>query len=130
MGAIDDDTLAQGNVSIMQGVHVAYPGVLGGAPFLANSASGRATRTFINRYIQEYGTFSGCTPYSADALSLVAAAVRRSSSADPRRLRGALESTPYEGVAGAYGFSPIDHGGMSPDVLAMFVAQHGSWVRL
>ncbi|NUR27605.1 MAG: ABC transporter substrate-binding protein, partial [Catenulispora sp.] len=129
-GAVDDDTLSEDNQAIMQGVRVTYPAVLGGAPLLANGAAARATQSFINRYTQQFGSFSGCAPYAADALALVAAAVRRASSVDPRRLRGALESTPYEGVAGAYGFSPIDHGGMSPDVLAMFVAQRRTWVRL
>ena len=30
----------------------------------------------------------------------------------------------------SYGFSPIDHGGMAPEVLVMFEAQHTGWVRL
>ncbi|NUT33714.1 MAG: ABC transporter substrate-binding protein, partial [Hamadaea sp.] len=129
-GAIDDETLAGDNAAVMEGAQVLYPPVLAGAPFIVNTASGRVTRTFVNRYTQEYGSFSGCTPYAADALSLVAAAARRVSTVEPRRLRGALESTPYDGVAGAYGFSPIDHGGMAPEVLTMFAAKHGAWARL
>ena len=129
-GAIDDDTLTDKTVARMRKVYVCYSAVLSGAPFIVNTASGRATRTFVNRYTQEYGTFSGCMPFGADAVNLVAAAARRASTLDPRRLRGALESTPYEGVAGSYGFSPIDHGGMAPEVLVMFQAQHTGWVRL
>jgi branched-chain amino acid transport system substrate-binding protein len=128
--AIDDDTLKDDNASVMNGVYVLYSPVLAGAPFIVNTASGRETRTFINRYNQEYGSFSGCAPYAADALALVAAAARRVSTIEPRRLRGALESTPYDGVAGAYGFSPIDHGGMAPEVLAMFQARNSGWQRL
>ncbi len=127
---VDDDTLSDKTMSYMHNVYVCYSAVLAGAPFIVNTASGRATRTFVNRYTQEYGTFSGCMPFGADALSLVAAAARRSSTVDPRRLRGALESTPYDGVAGSYGFSPIDHGGMAPEVLVMFGAQRTGWVRL
>jgi len=129
-GAIDDDTLTDKTAADMRNVYVCYSPVLAGAPFIVNTASGRATRTFVNRYTQEYGTFSGCMPFGADALSLVAAAARRASTVDTRRLRGALESTPYDGVAGSYGFSPIDHGGMAPEVLVMFQAQHTGWVRL
>jgi len=128
--AIDDDTLSDNHAEVMQDVYVLYSPVLAGAPFIVNTAGGRATRTFVNRYTQEYGTFSGCAPYAADALALVAAAARRVSTVDSRRLRGALESTPYDGVAGAYGFSPIDHGGMAPEVLAMFQAKGRGWTRL
>lgn len=128
--AIDDDTLTDKTMAYMRNVYVCYSAVLAGAPFIVNTASGRATRTFVNRYTQEYGTFSGCMPFGADALSLVAAAARRASTVDPRRLRGALESTPYDGVAGSYGFSPIDHGGMAPEVLVMFAAQRSGWIRL
>lgn len=128
--AIDDDTLTDKTAARMVNVYVCYSAVLSGAPFIVNTASGRATRTFVNRYTQEYGTFSGCMPFGADGLSLVAAAARRASTVDPRRLRGALESTPYDGVAGAYGFSPIDHGGMAPEVLVMFQSAHSGWVRL
>lgn len=129
-GAIDDDTLTDKTAAGMRNVFVCYSPVLAGAPFIVNTASGRATRTFVNRYTQEYGTFSGCMPYAADALSLIAAAARRASTVDPKRLRGALESTPYDGVAGSYGFSPIDHGGMAPEVLVIFTSQHTSWIRL
>lgn len=128
--AVDDDTLTDKTTARMHNVFVCYSPVLAGAPFIVNTASGRATRTFVNRYSQEYGSFSGCMPFGADALSLVAAAARRASTVDPRRLRGALESTPYDGVAGSYGFSPIDHGGMAPEVLVMFSAQRTGWARL
>ncbi|NUR74037.1 MAG: ABC transporter substrate-binding protein [Hamadaea sp.] len=128
--AIDDDTLKDDNASVMEGVFVLYSPVLAGAPFIVNTASGRETRLFVNRYNQEYGAFSGCMPYAADALALVAAAARRVSTVEGRRLRGALESTPYDGVAGAYGFSPIDHGGMAPEVLAIFQAKGQGWQRL
>jgi len=128
--AIDDDTLSDDHASVMNGVYVLYSPVLAGAPFIVNTASGRETRLFISRYNQEYGSFSGCAPYAADALALVAAAARRVSTVEPRRLRGALESTPYDGVAGAYGFSPIDHGGMAPEVLSIFQAKSGAWQRL
>lgn len=128
--AIDDDTLTEKTQARMHNVFVCYSHVLAGAPFIVNSASGRATRTFVNRYTQEFGTFSGCMPFGADALSLVAAAARRASTVDSRRMRGALESTPYQGVAGSYGFSPIDHGGMAPEVLVMFATQRTSWTRI
>jgi branched-chain amino acid transport system substrate-binding protein len=37
---------------------------------------------------------------------------------------------PYEGVAGAYAYSPIDHGGLAPDVLTIFNVRQGGWLRL
>jgi branched-chain amino acid transport system substrate-binding protein len=128
--AVDDNTLTDRTAGRMKNVFVCYSDILAGAPFITNSGGARATRTFVNLFTQKYGNFSGCMPFGADAVNLIAASARRASTVDPRRMRGALESTAYEGVAGSYGFSPIDHGGMAPEVLAMFRAQHTAWVRL
>jgi branched-chain amino acid transport system substrate-binding protein len=35
-----------------------------------------------------------------------------------------------EGIAGAYAFQPISHGGIEPDALVLMAARGGSWIRL
>ncbi len=129
-GAGADETLTGPNGAAMEGTYIIHPAVLGGAPLMATTPSGRAARDFIYRYIQQYGTFSGFAPYAADALNLVAFAARRGVNVDPLRLRGRLEAGPMEGIAGAYAFQPISHGGLEPDALVLFTAKGGTWVRL
>ncbi|MBB5870411.1 branched-chain amino acid transport system substrate-binding protein [Allocatelliglobosispora scoriae] len=129
-GVIADDMFSSSYAAALEGAFVCSPMVLGGAPLIANTPSSRATRTFVNRYNQEFGSFSGFAPYASDAVWLVASAARRAKSTDPRRLRGSLEAIPYEGVAGAYAFSPIDHGGLAPDVLTIFTVHQREWIRL
>ncbi|GIH10819.1 branched-chain amino acid ABC transporter [Rhizocola hellebori] len=129
-GAGADETLSGPNAAAMEGTYIIHPAVLGGAPTLATTPSGRAARDFIYRYIQQYGAFSGFAPYAADALNLVAFAARRGVNLEPQRLRGRLEAGAVEGITGAYAFQPISHGGLEPDALVLFTAKGGNWVRL
>lgn len=129
-GAGADETLNGPNRRAMEGAYVIHPAVLAGAPTVATTPSGRAQRTFIYRYIQQYGSFTGFAPYGADALTLMATAARRAVSTDPQRLRGRLEGGPIEGITGAYAFQPISHGGLEADALAPFLVRQNAWVRL
>ena len=129
-GAGADETLRGPNGKAVDGAIIAHSMVLGGAPLMATTTSGLAARDFIYRYIQQYGIFGGFAPYSADALNLIAVAVRRANSLDPRRLRGRLEGGAVEGITGAYAFQPISHGGLEPDALVLFTAHQGAWVRI
>ncbi len=129
-GAGADETLNGPNAPAMEGTYIVHPAVLGGAPQVATTPSGRAARDFIYHYIQQYGAFSGFAPYAADALNLIAIAARRGVNLEPQRLRGRLEAGAVEGIAGAYAFQPISHGGLEPDALVLFTAKSGAWVRL
>ncbi len=46
------------------------------------------------------------------------------------RLRAYLETQITEGIAGAYSFGPIRHGGMEADSLGVFTISRGSWSRV
>jgi branched-chain amino acid transport system substrate-binding protein len=129
-GAGADETLGGPNGPAVDGSYIVASSVLSGAPLVAATPSQRATRDFIYRYIQQYGTFGGFAPYSADALNLLAVAARRGLSLNPQRLRGRLEAGAVEGIAGAYAFQPISHGGIEPDALVLMAARGGSWIRL
>jgi branched-chain amino acid transport system substrate-binding protein len=128
-GAGADETLNGPHSAAVEGSYIVHPAVLAGAPLMATTPSDRAARAFIYRYIQRYGTFSGFAPYGADALTLVATAVRRAVSVDPQRVRGRLEAGAIEAISGAYNFRPISHGGLEPDALTLFVARHGTWIK-
>jgi branched-chain amino acid transport system substrate-binding protein len=129
-GAGADETLTGPNGAAVDGAYIVAPTVLSGAPLMATTPSQRAARDFIYRYIQQYGAFGGFAPYAADALNLVTVAARRGVSLDPQRLRGRLEAGAVEGIAGAYAFQPISHGGIEPDALVLFAARRGAWIRL
>jgi branched-chain amino acid transport system substrate-binding protein len=129
-GAGADETITGPNSAAVEGAFIVHPTVLSGVPQLATTPSGRAARDFVYRYIQQYGTYGGFAPYAADALNLVAIAAKRAVNVDPQRLRGRLEGGAVEGIAGAYAFQPISHGGLEADALVLFTARQGSWVRL
>ena len=87
-------------------------------------------RDFIYRYIQKHGAFRGFAPYSSDAVRLIANASRLGRSVDRGRVRVYLENLTAEGIAGSYEFTPICHGGMTADSLAVFQVTTGSWTRI
>jgi branched-chain amino acid transport system substrate-binding protein len=129
-GAGAGETLEGPDSAAVEGSFIVHPAVLAGAPLMATTPSGRAARAFIYRYIQRYGSFTGFAPYAADALTLIATAVRRGVSVDPLRLRGRLEAGAIEAISGAYNFQPISHGGLESEALALFVARQGTWSRV
>jgi hypothetical protein len=68
--------------------------------------------------------------YGADALNLLAGAASRAGSSDRLRIRNGLESTPFDGLAGGYVFSTIQHGGVQHDSLRVFEIEQSGWVQL
>ena len=106
-----------------------HPLILAGSQLAVTTPSGLAQRDFFIRYTQLHSTFNGHAPYAADAVHLVADAIDRAETTDGTRIRDLLESTQYEGIAGAYAFSSISHSGVEPDALVVFRVRGGNWVR-
>ena len=70
-------------------------------------------------------TFGG---YAYDGIQLVARAIESAKSADPKKIRDALEATKgYVGVTGIYTFAPADHLGLGTDSFRMLVIRNGDW---
>ncbi|WP_233601079.1 MULTISPECIES: ABC transporter substrate-binding protein [Micromonospora] len=126
-GAVAEDTLAPRNAAAVEGAYAVHPSCLANSTLTATTTAQMARRDFTFRYLQRHGTFSGFAPYASDALQLLASAARSASSVDRGRLRAYLQTQVTEGIAGAYAFAPIRHGGMAPDSLGVYVVSRGSW---
>lgn len=129
-GAVVEDTLTGRNAAAVEGAFAVHPISLAGSTLTNTTTAALARRDFAFRYIRRHGTFSGFAPYAADALQLVTEAARFAGSVDRGRLRAYLQSQVTEGIAGAYAFTPIKHGGMERDSLGEYTVNRGSWVRI
>ncbi|MEH1014140.1 ABC transporter substrate-binding protein [Micromonospora sp. CPCC 206060] len=129
-GAVAEETLSEPYLAAMEGALVVHPASLGGSTLTNTTTAALARRDFVFRYIREYGGFSGFAPYGSDALHLIANAARLAGSVDRGRLRAYLQSQVTEGIAGAYSFAPIRHGGMAADSLGVFTVTNGAWIRV
>ncbi|AVT30185.1 ABC transporter substrate-binding protein [Plantactinospora sp. BC1] len=129
-GAVAEDTLSETNAPAVEGAYVVHPASLNSSSLTNTSTAGLDRRDFVYRYIHLYGSFSGFAPYGADALRLIVNAARLGKSVDRGRLRAYLGNQITEGIAGAYAFAPIRHGGMEPDSLGVFTVVSGSWSRV
>ncbi|WP_320065798.1 ABC transporter substrate-binding protein [Micromonospora sp. RTGN7] len=129
-GGVAEDTLDDTNATALEGAYAVHPICLGGSTLTNTTTAALARRDFVYRYIQRHGGFSGFAPYASDALQLLANAARRAASVDRGRLRAYLQTQIIEGIAGAYSFAPIRHGGMDRNSLGIYRVDHGGWVRV
>ncbi len=84
---------------------------------------------YIKAYTEAYGedvsTFGG---HAYDALFLLVEAIKRAGTADPAKVRDALEQTRnFIGVDGIFNMSPEDHLGLGPEAFKMLEVQGGDW---
>jgi branched-chain amino acid transport system substrate-binding protein len=89
-----------------------------------------AQRDYFEQYTRLYGAFSGLSAYAADALNLLTGGAQRSASSDHLKIRNGLESVPFNGLAGGYQFSTINHGGVQADSLRLFSIDPTGWLEL
>ena len=76
-------------------------------------------------YNQPVSTFGG---YGFDGIQLVVEAIQKAKSAEPQKIRDALEGTKdYVGVTGIYTMSPTDHLGLGTDSFRMLQIKGGDW---
>jgi branched-chain amino acid transport system substrate-binding protein len=129
-GAVTEETLSAENAKAVEGSFVVHPMSLSGSSLTNTTSAGLARRDFVFRYIQQHGSYSGFAPYASDAVHLITTAARLASSVDRGRLRVYLARQVTEGIAGAYAFAPIRHGGMEPDSLGVFTVSRGEWTRI
>ncbi|MBF9135493.1 ABC transporter substrate-binding protein [Plantactinospora sp. S1510] len=129
-GAVAEETLSEKNTPAVEGAYAVHPISLGGSSLTNTTTAGLARRDFVYRYVHEHGSFSGFAPYASDAVQLVVNAARLAKSVDRGRLRAYLGNQITEGIAGAYSFAPIRHGGMDADSLGIFTVSSGAWSRV
>jgi branched-chain amino acid transport system substrate-binding protein len=129
-GAASTDTLDNVNPHRFQGAYVVSPEILGGAQATASTPGALAQQDFYVRYTQKNIAFDGLAVYAADALRLIVNAATVAQSFDQTAIRDALESRPYEEIAGTYVFSSIDHGGVQSDSLAILQITPSGWLQI
>jgi branched-chain amino acid transport system substrate-binding protein len=129
-GAASDDTMSGDNRSATKGALLVSPSILGGPPPSVTTPAAVAQRDYFDQYTRLYGAFSGLSTYAADALNLLAEGAKRAGSSDRLKIRNGLESIPFDGLAGGYQFSTIDHGGVQADSLGLFRVDQTGWLPL
>ncbi len=80
---------------------------------------------YKDKYKENPSFFAG---NALDALMLIKAAVEKSGSVDPKKIRDAIEANQnYLGVTGAFRMSPADHVGLAADSLKVVRVKDGKW---
>jgi len=75
---------------------------------------------------QPVSTFGGG---AYDGLMMVVEAIKRANSADPQKIRDALEQTKgFMGTSGLVNMSPQDHLGLTVDAFRMLEVKNGDWL--
>ncbi len=129
-GAASEETMSGQSRGATEGSLIVSPYILGGPPPAVTTPAAVAQSDYFDQYTRLYGAFSGLSVYAADALNLLAGGARRAGSSDHLKIRNGLESIPFDGLAGSYKFSTIDHGGVQADSLRLFKIDPTGWVQL
>lgn len=113
-----------------EGVRLPAPAILVGDKLAADDPQKPVVAEYKASYEKATGqpvsTFGG---YGYDGIQLVAKAIESTKSADPKKIRDALEATKkYVGVTGIYSPSPTDHLGLGTDSFRMLEIRNGDWV--
>jgi branched-chain amino acid transport system substrate-binding protein len=129
-GAASEDTMSQQNRADTLNLkcRVVSPFILTGPPPAVTTPAAIAQRDYFDQYTRLFGAFSCLSVYAADALNLLVGGARRAGSSNHLKIRNGLESIPFDGLAGSYKFSTIDHGGVQADSLRVFTIDNTGWV--
>jgi branched-chain amino acid transport system substrate-binding protein len=82
---------------------------------------------WFNDYTSKYGSFSGYSVFAADAIQIIANAVRAAGGLGHSDIQGALESLQFDGTSGPLRFTPGNHSGLTPQALTTVVMKGGRW---
>ncbi|MFG1346221.1 ABC transporter substrate-binding protein [Xanthobacter autotrophicus DSM 431] len=112
-----------------EGVRLPAPAILVGDKLAADDKQKAIVAAYKASYEKASGqpvsTFGG---YGFDGMQMVAQAIEKAKSADPKKIRDALEGTKdYVGVTGIYTLSPTDHLGLGTDSFRMLEIRNGDW---
>lgn len=113
-----------------EGVRLPAPAILVGDKLAADDPQKPVVAAYKASYEKATGqpvsTFGG---YGFDGIQLITKAIETANSADPKKIRDALETTKgHVGVTGIYTFAPNDHLGLGPDSFRMLEIRGGDWV--
>jgi branched-chain amino acid transport system substrate-binding protein len=101
------------------------------ADLLANSDPQKKILVhYIGDFLKNYpkdGAVSIFGGFGYDSVYIIKDAFDRAKSADPAKLRDALEHTTYSGVTGTFRISPTDHNGLAGDSLVVTKVDNGKF---
>jgi branched-chain amino acid transport system substrate-binding protein len=126
-GGAGAELFIQGAAGASEGMSMVFPRVLA-ANELPDTSENAKQKRFFAEYTRRHGQFSGFAPFAADAFAMIALAITTSGGTEPRRIRDAVESTPFVGLTGLFRFSPTYHGGVDPSALTVLTVRNGQWV--
>jgi branched-chain amino acid transport system substrate-binding protein len=127
-GGAGAELFLEGAGEASEGMHMVHPAILAIDEVAATSPEVLARKAFFRDYSQRYGQFSGFASYAADALHLIVRAIEDADSADPVKIRDALERQRYDGLTGRFVFSDRYHGGVAGNALTVVTVRNGKWV--
>ncbi len=96
-------------------------------------ADSHPQKPVLQQYITDYESrfnipVSAFGGYGWDAVQLIAQAIEKAQSAEPKAIRDALEQTTgFVGTSGIFSFSPEDHNGLTAEAFEMVVIENGDW---
>jgi branched-chain amino acid transport system substrate-binding protein len=119
---------ARGENREAEGVTMAHPEILAIDKTIATTPGDLRRKAFFATYAERHGSFSGFAPYAADALTLVAEAIKKAGTTDREKVRESLEGVQYDGLTGQFTMTPEDHHGLSDSTLTLLTIRGGRWV--
>ncbi len=83
---------------------------------------------FQAKYTAKYGPIQQYAPYAYDAVYVLAGAMEKAGSADPKTFLPVLRQTDYQGVTGPIRFDA--NGDLTQGAITLYQVQKGAWVPL
>ncbi len=94
---------------------------------IATTPANIARKRWFDDYTSRFGTFTGYSTYAADAVRLIADAIRTAGGPTHRKTRDIMEGSAFDGLSGQVRFTPDNHSGLTPRALTTVVARSGRW---
>ncbi|MEV6527027.1 ABC transporter substrate-binding protein [Longispora sp. NPDC051575] len=121
------ELFVKGAQDAAENTYMVFPGILAINDAVATTPQVTAQKAWFKDYSTAYGNYSGFASFGADAVSLVAEAVKKTGNTDPEKLRDAFETIQLDGMTGPIKMTAENHSGLQPDALKIVVVKNGEW---
>jgi branched-chain amino acid transport system substrate-binding protein len=122
-----DDLFLTGEATAFEGATLVFTNTPVADQRIASSPALAARQAWVLDYAARYGTYHLHSSWGADALLILADAIRRAGGADRAVIRDRIESTRMDGRTGQLRFSGDQHSGLSPGALVTLTASGDRW---
>ncbi len=121
------ELFVKGAQSASEGTHMVFPGILAINDAVATTPQVTAQKAWFRDYSAAYGTYSGFASFGADAVQMIADAVKSTGTTDPDKIRDALEKAQLDGMTGPIKMTAENHSGLQAEALKIVVVRNGEW---